>query len=198
MNILIRRYTLLALVALVSYTLGESQTPTVADQVYTLDSLSKGTSEYYVPREVTSDVLLELLATTPSLEAQLIDFYSRGGLDAQPTRSLLLARLMMPRPWSAPSRSLLMRPRLSVEVSPERLYSLHEMPRPSAEDYRREAALSLLGQFAAASVKRDPSSFASESSQHSPSLALVKPSGESIERASSDTAAREARLHGAT
>ena len=79
MNILIRRYTLLALVALVSYTLGESQTPTVADQVYTLDSLSKGTSEYYVPREVTSDVLLELLATTPSLEAQLIDFYSRGG-----------------------------------------------------------------------------------------------------------------------
>ena len=183
MNILIRRYTLLALVALVSYTLGESQTPTVADQVYTLDSLSKGTSEYYVPREVTSDVLLELLATTPSLEAQLIDFYSRGGLDAQPTRSLLMARLMMPRPWPAPSRSLLMRPRLSVEVSPERLYSLHEMPRPSAEDYRREAALSLLGQFAAASVKRNPSSFASESSQHSPSLTLVKPSGESIERA---------------
>ena len=76
-----------------------------------------------------------------------------------------------------------MRPRLSVEVSPERLYSLHEMPRPSAEDYRREAALSLLGQFAAASVKRDPSSFASESNQHSPSLALAKPSGESIERA---------------
>ena len=96
MNILIRRYTLLALVALVSDTLGESQIPTVADQVYTLDSLSKGTSEYYVPREVTSDVLLELLATTPSLEAQLIDFYSRGGLDAQPTRSLLMARLMMP------------------------------------------------------------------------------------------------------
>ena len=59
MNILIRRYTLLALVALVSYTLGESQTPTVADQVYTLDSLSKGTSEYYVPREVSHDNMIE-------------------------------------------------------------------------------------------------------------------------------------------
>ena len=72
MKILIRRCTLLSLVALASYTLGVSQTPAaVADQVYTLDSLVTGSSEYYVPREITSEVLLRLLAGTPSLGAQL-------------------------------------------------------------------------------------------------------------------------------
>lgn len=184
MKILIRRCTLLSLVALASYTLGVSQTPTaVADQVYTLDSLVTGSSEYYVPREITSEVLLRLLAGTPSLEAQLIDFYSRGGLDVLPNRSLLLTRLLMPRPWPTPPKTLMVRPRLSIEVSPERLGSLREQPQPRGEEYRREAALSLLGQFVASSVRLYPGYFSTEGNRPAQSLALATPSGESVERA---------------
>ena len=183
MKILIRRCTLLSLVALASYTLGASQTPAVADRVYTLDSLVTGSSEYYVPREITSEVLLRLLAGTPSLEAQLIDFYSRGGLDVLPDRSLLLTRLLMPRPWPTPPKTLMVRPRLSIEVSPERLGSLREQPQPRGEEYRREAALSLLGQFVASSVRLYPGYFSTEGNQPTQSLALATPSGESVERA---------------
>ena len=89
----------------------------------------------------------------------------------------------MPRPWALPPKQLLHLPPLSITVNQAKLLQLVSDASPSPTDYRKEAGLSLLGQFLASTLKSHPKYFTDKQLTLPPSLALTTPSGGSVERA---------------
>ena len=183
MKIPTRRYALLGLLLFFFTSTLEAQTGRGLGEPFTLDSLSSSNSGYYIPREVSSPTLLQAIADAPSIESQLLGYYASGGIDTPSGRSLLLPWLMMPRPWALPPKQLLHLPPLSITVNQAKLLQLVSDASPSPTDYRKEAGLSLLGQFLASTLKSHPKYFTDKQLTLPPSLALTTPSGGSVERA---------------